>query len=94
MAATETETLLECAGVMGDAALEVEAHLDRYADDPATATLIAMSREAIEGILKAHELATLLPGFIRRRVPRGASADLDALVARLASLQTTLTTDR
>ena len=89
MGITETEALLECAGRMGDSALNVEAGIDAYIKDAATATLLTMSRDAVEGILKARELATLLPGFIRRRVPRGASADLDLLVARLEALQVT-----
>ena len=91
MSVTETEALLTCAGIMADSALEVEAGLDAYTNDGATALLIAMSRDAIEGILKSRELATLLPGYIRRRIPRGASADLDMLVTRLESLQVTPT---
>jgi len=89
MSITETEALIATAGIMADSALEVEASLDAYSKDGATATLLAMSRDAIEGILKARELATMLPGYVRRRAPRGASAELDVLVARLESLQAT-----
>ncbi len=89
MSITETEALIATTGIMGDSALEVEAGLAAYSKDAATATLLQMSRDAIEGILKARELATMLPGYLRRRVPRGASAELDVLIARLESLQAT-----